>query len=44
MILGAGFTGPLAGVLLGAGVVLKGITKTGKAILQTKKVKHYLLR
>ena len=39
MILGAGFTGPLAPVLLGAGVVLKGITKTGKAILKTKKGK-----
>lgn len=42
MMLGAGFAGPLAPVLLGAGVVLKGITKGGRAILQTKKGKTFL--
>ena len=44
MMLGAGFTGPLAPVLLGAGVVLKGITKGGKAILQSKKGKTFFAK
>ena len=44
MILGAGLTGPLAPVLLGAGVVLKGITKTGMAILKSKKGKTFFAK
>ena len=44
MMLGAGFTGPLAPILLGAGIVLKGITKGGKAILQSKKGKTFFAK
>ncbi len=44
MILGAGLTGPLAPVLLGAGVALKGITKTGMAILKSKKGKTFFAK
>jgi hypothetical protein len=44
MILGAGLTGPLAPVLLGAGVALKGITKTGLAILKSKKGKTFFAK
>ena len=44
MMLGAAFSGPLAPVLLGAGVVLKGLTKGGKAILQSKKGKTFFAK
>jgi len=36
VMLGSAFAGPLAPALLAAGVVLKGVTKGGKAILQSK--------
>ena len=44
MILGAGFTGPLAPVLVAGGVALKGITETGMAILKSKKGKTFFAK
>ena len=41
VMLGSAFAGPLAPALLAAGVVLKGVTKGGKAILQSKSGKTF---
>lgn len=41
MMLGSAIAGPLAPLLLGAGFVVKGLSKSGKLILQSKTGKKY---